>query len=316
MNKTLKKVIIGVAIAVAVVVLVLVGGSIYMVNFALSPAEYNEQEEFAKYKETYPDMAVWFDSLNNVHALRDTSYIDSKGYRHFARFAFADSATTKTAVLVHGYTDSSVMMLCIGEMYHHRLGFNILIPDLYAHGNSDGDAIRMGWLDRLDILEWIRIANEIFGGNTQMVVHGVSMGAATTMMTSGENTPDFVKCFVEDCGYTSVWDQFGKELKEDFHLPTFPLLNCSSLLCDILYDWNFKEASAIEQVKKCQKPMFFIHGDSDDYVITDYVYSLFEAKSEPKEMWIVPETDHAHSFRNHPQDYTQKVREFTQKYIK
>ena len=39
------------------------------------------------------------------------------------------------------------------------------------------------------------------------------MGAATTMMTAGEDTPDQVKCFVEDCGYASVWDIFSNELK-------------------------------------------------------------------------------------------------------
>ena len=38
--------------------------------------------------------------------------------------------------------------------------------------------------DRLDVLRWMNIANDIYGGNTQMVVHGISMGAATTMMVS------------------------------------------------------------------------------------------------------------------------------------
>ena len=49
------------------------------------------------------------------------------------------------------------------------------------------------------------------------------------MMVSGEKLPAYVDCFVEDCGYTSVWDQFKKELKEQFHLPAFPLLLYSQL---------------------------------------------------------------------------------------
>ena len=44
----------------------------------------------------------------------------------------------------------------------------------------------MGWKDRWDVLQWMNIANEIFGDSTQMVVHGISMGGATTMMVSGE----------------------------------------------------------------------------------------------------------------------------------
>ena len=48
------------------------------------------------------------------------------------------------------------------------------------------------------------------------------MGAATTMMVAGEPQRPYVKCFVEDCGYTSVWDEFSNELKTSFGLPAFP----------------------------------------------------------------------------------------------
>ena len=314
-------------IALAVIVVIVAGGLAfagnYLVNYALTPETKLErdsllEQEFAKLDENYAYQADW---LKDARArLQDTVIVsETDGSRLHGWYLKSLQPSNKVAMLVHGYKDNALRMLGVCHVYADSLGYNLILPDLHAHGLSEGDYIQMGWLDRLDVKQWVEFAPALLGidpDSTEIVVHGISMGAATTMMLSGEELPATVKCFVEDCGYTSVWDQFGKELKEDFHLPTFPLLNCSSLLCDILYDWNFKEASAIEQVKKCQKPMFFIHGDSDDYVITDYVYNLFEAKSEPKEMWIVPETDHAHSFRNHPQDYTQKVREFTQKYIK
>jgi hypothetical protein len=52
----------------------------------------------------------------------------------------------------------------------------------------------------------MNIANEIFGGqHTQMVVHGISMGGATTMMVSGEEQKPFVKCFVEGLRVTPVY---------------------------------------------------------------------------------------------------------------
>lgn len=112
----------------------------------------------------------------------------------------------------------------------------------------------MGWKDRLDVLQWMNITNSIFGDSTQMVVHGISMGGATTMMVSGEEQQPFVKCFVEDCGYTSVWDEFSHELKSSFGLPPFPLMYTTSWLCEKKYGWNFKEASSLKQVAKCQLP--------------------------------------------------------------
>jgi fermentation-respiration switch protein FrsA (DUF1100 family) len=206
-------------------------------------------------------------------------------------------------------------MMMIGYLYNKNLGYNILLPDLRYSGLSDGDAFQMGWLDRKDVMLWMDVANQIYGDSTQMVVHGISMGGATTMMVSGEPQPDYVKCFVDDCGYTSVWDQFSKELKEDFGLPAFPLLYTSSWLCDWTKGWNFTEASSLKQVKKSSLPMLFIHGEKDDYVPTWMVHELYKAKEEPKEIWVVPGADHATSYKLNKEEYTQKVKQFTEKYI-
>ena len=115
--------------------------------------------------------------------------------------------------------------------------------------DAEGRAIRMGWLDRLDVLRWMEVADTLFGGNTQMVVHGISMGAATTMMVAGESQRPYVKCFVEDCGYTSVWDEFSNELKTSFGLPAFPLMHTASWLCDLKYGWRGFGAGAGGQVR-------------------------------------------------------------------
>ena len=132
------------------------------------------------------------------------------------------------------------------------------MPDLAAHGKSDGDAIGMGWNERLDVLEWMEIANDLFRGDstmTSMVVMGISMGAATTICVSGEKQKPYVKAFIEDCGYTSAWDEFAGEGRKQFGMPPFPLLYAASGLCKVLYGWSFGEASPLNQVKKCSLPM-------------------------------------------------------------
>lgn len=302
-----------------VVVATLIGGSYYMLGYSLAPQDNKGKDIPGSYEymhDEYPFITPWLDSLQVTGALRDTSIISPEGVRLHAIYATAATPTDKTAVIVHGYTDNAVRMLMIGYLYNNDLGYNILLPDLRDNGESEGAAIQMGWKDRLDVLRWMNIANDIFGKNTQMVVHGISMGAATTMMVSGEPQQSFVKCFVEDCGYTSVWDEFSFQLKAMFGLPEFPLMYTTSWLCRAKYGWNFREASSVEQVKKCNLPMLFIHGDADTYVPTRMVYPLYEAKSEPKELWIVPGATHAMSYRDHPQKYTERVRKFVEKYIR
>lgn len=314
----MKKVVYIVILLMLVLTGCTIGGSYYMLNYSLRP----NAKLFAKNADSYPFMyknypflRPWVDSLRQADALKDTFILNPHGVQLHAYYIAAPRPTKNTAVIVHGYTDNAIRMFMIGYLYNHDLGFNTLLPDLQHHGDSEGSAIQMGWKDRLDVMQWMHLANRLYGDSTRMVVHGISMGGATTMMVSGEPQPYFVKCFVEDCGYTSVWDEFAHELNSSFHLPSFPLMNTTSWLCQRKYGWNFKEASSLDQVAKCRLPMFFIHGADDTYVPTWMVYPLYEAKPAPKQLWIVPGATHAVSYKENKEEYTQKVREFVDRYI-
>ena len=116
---------------------------------------------------------------------------------------------------------------------YYTLGYHLLMPDLRGHGKSEGNYIGMGWHDRLDILKWIEfILKE--DKEAEILLHGVSMGAATVMMVSGEDLPPNVKVIIEDCGYTSAKDQLSYKLKSMFKLPSFPFIN----LCMSTYILN------------------------------------------------------------------------------
>ena len=312
-------------ICVLALAAVLLCAGYYMLGFALKPEALvsrsrNIAASLEYIHQTYPEVGKWIDSLQTAGALYDRYIENEEGTPLHALYVPAADSTNRTAVIVHGYTDNSIRMLMIGYLYSRQLGYNILLPDLYGHGLSGGTEVQMGWKDRLDVLLWTDEANHLFGGNTQMVVHGISMGAATTMCVAGEvqhgvNQQPFIKCFVEDCGYTSAWDEFKGELKNQFHLPSFPLLNVASALCNMEYGWSFLEASPLKQVKKCTLPMFFIHGDADTFVPTWMVHPLYEAKPQPKVLWIVPGAEHAVAYKENPEEYTRKVSDFVSKYI-
>ena len=312
-----KKILLSFLIFLVILAAGIAGGSLYLLDFSLRPENRGKDMEgsFTYMRETYPQINPWLDSLKQHKALRDTFIISPDGVRLHAFYAHASRPRRETAVIVHGYTDNAIRMFHIGYLYNHSLDYNILLPDLRYTGLSEGNAIQMGWLDRKDVIQWIHTAPSIFGDSLQAVVHGISMGAATTMMVSGEALPSYIKCFVEDCGYTSVWEQFRKELKEQFGLPPFPLLYTASLFCQWQNGWNFHEASAEKQVRLCKNPMLFIHGDKDDFVPTWMVNRVYDAKPQPKELWIVPGAEHATSYKLYPETYTEKVRTFTRKYI-
>ena len=290
------------------------GGSYYMLDYALAPAPDRQDTamRFQRLFENYPETRLWIDSLRRASALCDTFAVmpeDGSGWageRHHAFVIRQAPRSNKTAVVIHGWRDQAIGMMMIARLYE-QMGYNVIVPDLHAHGLSEGEAIGMGWKERFDVLRWM----SLFRTDT-MVVHGISMGAATTMNVSGEPLPAGIRSvrFVEDCGYTSVWDEFHYKMNDDFGLSDFPLMYTSSLLCRLKYGWSFGEASPLSQVAKCPYPMLLIHGDSDDFVPFWMVRPLHDAKLSPRSLWITPGTRHAHSYKDYPEEYARRLSRF------
>ena len=197
----------------------------------------------------------------------------------------------------------------------YDMGYSALTPDARAHGESEGDYIGMGWLERPDVLGWI---DSVTGTDpdAEIVLLGVSMGGATVMMAAGEDLPDNVKCIVEDCGYSSVWDEFRLQLKNVFGLPSFPLLNAASLISRLRAGYSFEEASSVDQLKKATVPMLFIHGDADTFVPFSMLDVVYEAcASAEKEKLVVHDAAHGAAADTDPELYWDTVTAFVGKYI-
>lgn len=288
----------------------------YMVRYALQPdVKYDEQGEIQRLSENYPGLTEWVEEMMSTGQLKDTSMSFSGLEKHCYFISAADPSCRRTAVTIHGYTSNPMHMMPIARMFRDSLGYNVIVPHLHYHGFSEGAAIQMGWKDRLDVLRWMDVAHERFS-DTLQVVQGISMGGATTMMISGEQLPSYVKGFIEDCGYTSVWEQFSKEIKERFALGDFPVLYFADYVNWLRYGWRFKEASSVDQLAKCEVPMLFIHGDNDKFVPYSMLDQNYNAKTKGyREKWSVPGVAHAESFKTFPEEYTARVRAFLKEHV-
>lgn len=311
-------------IAIKILVILLIFASIllylanYMLGVAVTPSSDRRHQldsTEARVFNKYPEMREWRDSLIAKGNWRDTMLLAEDGTRRHALILQQDSLATGSSVVMHGYDDNAVVMMRYYFMHYEVLGRNVIVPEHFNHGLSDGDHIRFGWKDRKDIAGlWIPLAHELWP-EQQMIVHGLSMGGALTMFTSGEELADSLNIagYIEDCGYSSTWDQLAYQLKEEYGLPSWPLLDVASWLCEKRYGWNFKESDAISQLKKCKKPMFFIHGDADDFVPTEMVYRNYDAHPGYKELWIVPGAAHARSIHEAWEEYVDKCAAFIAK---
>lgn len=255
---------------------------------------------------------TWFDGTN----YEDVEITSNDGLKLHGYFLRANKPTNKTAIVVHGYSSNAKEMSSYGKFYYETLGYNILMADNRGHGQSEGDYIGFGWPDRIDYLKWIDYIIENVGSDSQIIMHGVSMGGSTVLMTSGEELPTNVKAIISDCAYTSVKDELSYQMKRMYDLPSFPLVESTSLLTKIKNGYFFEEASALKQVAKSKTPILFIHGDKDTFVPYEMVYKLYDACSSEKDIFIVPNADHATAYKVDPKGYEKKITYFIGKYIK
>jgi fermentation-respiration switch protein FrsA (DUF1100 family) len=256
------------------------------------------------------DEKLWLD----VREAETARIVSRDGLELFAYYLRAGAAPARgVAILAHGYTRDARVMGPEARFFSGKLGFNTLIPDARGHGRSEGSYTGFGWHERLDYLDWIRWALETADGGEAppVVLYGVSMGASTVMMVSGEAAlPPQVAAVIEDCGYTSLEEELAFQFRRYYHIRSRRLLEAAGRYTKKKAGFSFDEVSALNQIKKSQVPTLFIHGDADDFVPFSMVHRLYEACAAPRELFVVPGAGHAESYMKDPEAYEARIRAF------
>ncbi|MGD7023542.1 alpha/beta hydrolase [Rossellomorea vietnamensis] len=310
MKKVLKW---GVTVAALLVILFIVAGN-YFYNVAVNRSEESvelyggsdtastmvDEEEQRKLEE----VLEWTEN----QTFEEVKVESHDGLNLSAVLLKSEKPNGKAVILAHGYKGSNEQMPGITKFYHEQ-GYDVLKPDARGHGKSEGSYIGYGWDDRKDYTRWVNLLIEEYGAE-EVYLHGFSMGAATVLMTSGEDLPTEVKGIIADSGYTSVEEELAHQLKYIYNLPAFPLMEVTSAITNIRAGYTFSEASAVEQVKKNDLPLFIIHGDQDELVPTEMANVLYEEASGEKELWIVPGAGHTEAYTVAEEEYQKRLKEF------
>lgn len=252
----------------------------------------------------------------------DTAWLEEQARRwqlvsgeglHLSAYYLPQTGSRRTVIICHGYGDSARRMSSVARRFY-RQGFSLLLSDARGHGHSQGKEIGMGWPERLDLLGWIRKLL-LHDPETEILLYGVSMGAATVMAAAGEPLPPQVKCVIEDSGYSSVERELASQIHRKLHLPAFPLLTVASGVCHRRQGFFFREADLCRQLEKCRLPVLMIHGTADRFVPFSMLSSLHAAAAGEKEQLVVEGAGHIGAMKRDGQHYWETVDGFWQRYM-
>lgn len=217
--------------------------------------------------------------------------------------------TSVTVILIHGYKLSHREMLGFANFYVNVCGFNVLTPDLRGHGESGGDYICFGVKDREDILSWIEYLKQMMGKKIKIVLHGVSMGAATALMTGAYNDEN-VCGIIADCPYASGKEMVQKKIKNKYKIAVGFLYTLLNNYVKLKCRFSMEDSNVVEYVKHIKCPVLYIHGASDKEITPLNSYRLYENTHSEKELYIVLGAGHAESVMVETENYMKKVKQF------
>lgn len=244
-------------------------------------------------------------------------YMESyDGLRLHAVYFPAARDAGRAVICFHGYTGEGLSNYAAMAEYFLKHGYAVLLPDARAHGQSEGEYIGFGCLDRQDALGWINWVIRECGEDVGIMLHGTSMGGATVLMASGLDLPDNVKGIVSDCGFTSPREVFTHVLNNMYHLPAFPAIQGADLINRKLAGYGMDECNAKYEVQKAKVPILFIHGDADTFVPCSMCHEIYDNCRSPKRILIVEGASHAESYYKDMETYEKALDEFAAEIFK
>lgn len=262
-----------------------------------------------EYEPFYPQMIEWTKrSRATPHKKVEITTFDGLTLRG-RYYEFSPDAPIE--IMMHGYHGNLERDLSGGIFRALNIGHSVLTYDHRGSGLSDGNTLTFGINESRDCRRWIDFVLKEINPDAKIILSGVSMGAATAMITSGyDDLPENIVGIVADCGYTSAKDIIKKVIRE-MKLPPNILYPFVKLGARLYGGFNLDEFSPIEQVAKSKIPTIFVHGDQDFFVPVDMSERNFEASNATKkELYIVDGAAHGLAYVVAGDKYLDKLSEF------
>ena len=213
-------------------------------------------------------------------------------------------------ILCHGYRSHPYRDCSGGHSLSRKLGYNALVIDQRAHGESDGKVISFGVNERLDCQRWAQYVAERFPG-TPIILSGLSMGAATVLMASELELPSSVCGIIADSPYSAP----GAIIEKVCRNHHYPMKICRPALYLAARLWgrfDLKQCTATDAVRYAKVPILLIHGEDDRLVPWTMSQEIAVACGSPVTVEIFPDAGHGLCYVNAPRKYEQAVVSFLQ----
>ncbi|MBQ6893161.1 MAG: alpha/beta hydrolase [Clostridia bacterium] len=246
----------------------------------------NENKEYAK----------------DVHIINDGLNLYGEYY---------DYGHDRAVIILCGRPDSLRYAYFYASPYQKK-GFNVLVIDARAHGESDGEFLTFGNEESRDALAWARFLH-IEQGVSSIVFHGICIGSAAGLIAmTSQDCPDYIRALVTD----GIYANFGESMKN--HLIErkknfFPVYRFIDFWVKH-YTGHTMDKGPIDVISRMHRPILMLHSKTDPYSVPSYAQKIYDmCSSEEKKIVWFDNCNHSMLRFNYPEKYDNEIAAFTDK---
>jgi len=209
-----------------------------------------------------------------------------------------------TLILLHPLRGDRRSMLGRAKLFLEA-GYSVLLVDLQAHGESEGDRITFGYRESKDVRAIVRFVRKTHP-NRKIGIVGWSLGGASAVLASPLNIDALV--------LESVYPSIAQAVRNRIAIRLGPLSNLVSpaLLVQLKPRLGIapSDLRPIDRIGQVGCPILIASGDRDRHTTLTETQQLFEAAREPKQLVAFEGSAHEDLLAKNPQQYRAQVLSF------
>jgi fermentation-respiration switch protein FrsA (DUF1100 family) len=250
-------------------------------------------------------------------AYEDVNFSSTDGIPLSGWYIDAPANDGRVIVMMHGrdgIRDGTPAMPVAAALV--KAGYDVFTFDFRAHGLSGGERYSMGQWETRDVTAALDVVKT--RGATTIGAYATSMGGATELKAAVEH-PE-IAAVMADSAFANLPELLVTELPEASGLPAFfnpGIFDMARTLYGIDL-WNNKPEEAV--AKLGDRPLYFVHSETDTQIPSQHsldLYATATAAGNPNaSVWIAPGEGHCRAYQNHPDEYTSRMLDFFNTYLK
>ena len=223
-----------------------------------------------------------------------------------------NSLTAPTIIIAHGLGASKSDFINLSGFLSSN-GFNVLLFDFRAHGESGGKSCSLGLKEQMDItaaLDYIISRKNL--KNKNIGLYGFSLGGSAGILTASKDLR--IKAIVADTPFSRLYTISADVIKRTYHLPSFPFMQLANVFYRLSFGgWIGQVAPADVIHLISPRPILLITSDIDQMTPIYHARELIRKAGEPKELWIIEGASHGGTISINTEKYNQKLLSFFNK---